>query len=97
MKKSLLAATIGAVSAYIQQEGISRTATENRGGTRRLGGQLETMKARTNASIVVRPRFGKGLWRHSTLEESTTARARWKVRKPTKQCVSIRMKFKNGV
>jgi hypothetical protein len=97
MKKSLLAATIGAVSAYIQQEGISRTATEHRGDTWWLGGQLETMKARTNASIVIRPRFGKGLWRHSRPEESTAARARWKVRKPTRQFVSIRMKFKNGV
>jgi hypothetical protein len=84
MEKSLLAAIIGAVSAYIQQEEISSAATENRGGAWRLGGQLETMRSRTNASNAVRPHFGKGLWRYSRLEESITARARWKVRKSTR-------------
>ncbi len=84
MEKSLLAAIIGAVSAYIQQEEISRATTENGSGSWWLKGQREPMKAQTNASIVVRPHLGKGLWRYSRLEESITARARWKVRKSTR-------------
>ena len=84
MKKNLLAAITVAVSAYIQQEDKSRAATENRSNAWWLRGQQVSVKAQTNASNVVRPRFGKGLWRYSSLDESLAARARWKVRKSTR-------------
>ena len=55
---------MGAVAAYIQQEGRSRAAAGI--GTRQLTEQRELMKVRVIASVV-RPNPQKGLWQRSRL------------------------------
>ena len=81
MDKNLLAAIIGAVSAYIQQEGVSRVSAENVSSTWWLRGQRELMTSRINTRGVFRPNWGKDTWQRSRLNESITARARWKIKR----------------
>jgi hypothetical protein len=81
MDKNLLAAIIGAVSAYIQQEGVSRVVTENVSSAWWLRGQRELMASRINTRGVFRPNWRKDTWQRSRLNESMAARARWKTRR----------------
>jgi hypothetical protein len=80
MEKNLLAAIMGAVGAYIQQEEASRTDSRVGISTWRLLGQRQQVRARTNAKRI-RPQPRGGVWRYYNLGESMTSRTRWIVEK----------------
>jgi hypothetical protein len=91
MEKNLLAAIIGAVSAYIQQESVSRASEENVSSTWWLRGQRELMTSRINTRGVSRTNWVKGTWRRSRRDEFMGARSRWKIRKfPGREEVSAK-------
>lgn len=62
MEKNLLAAIMGAVAAYIQQEEIGRTSSGTGIKAERPVGRRELMMARPNVSVA-RLRSGKSLLR----------------------------------
>lgn len=82
MDKNLLAAIIGAVSAYIQQEGVSKAGKENVSSTWWFRGQRELVMSRVNTRGVFRPNWGKDTWQRSRLNESMASNPNWKIRRP---------------
>jgi hypothetical protein len=79
MEKNLLAAIMGAISAYIQQ-GEASQAASNGMTSWWLRGQREQVRARTNVQGI-KHQPGVVTWRHYGLEEAMTARARLMIKK----------------
>jgi len=82
MDKNLLAAITGAVSAYIQQEGVSRADVKNVSSTWWLRRQRELVTSQVNTRGVFRPNWGKDTWQRSRLNESMASSPNWKIRRP---------------
>lgn len=75
MEQKLLAAIMGVVAAYIQQEDGSQNTARGMNAWWLLG-QRWQINARTNARQV-KPLPGMGVWRYCGLEKLMAARVRW--------------------
>ena len=80
MEQKLLAAIVGAVAAYIQQEESATNALRSEVNYWRLSGWGAHMNARVNVRQIV-PQSGKGIWWYFGLEKSMADRVRWKIGK----------------
>ena len=80
MEQRLLAAIMGAVTAYIQQEQGGRATSGIGKNAWRLLGQRAQMSARTNARQA-NPLPGSGVWRYRGLEKLMVTRVRRELRK----------------
>ncbi|MFC1905610.1 hypothetical protein ACFLXL_02240 [Chloroflexota bacterium] len=78
MEQKVLAAIMGAVTAYIQQEENDRGVYRNKSNAWWLLGQRRQMNANTSQTI---PILGREAWRYGGLERSMIIGKGWNINK----------------